>query len=337
MNDFLSSLKTDLTDRRLVPFVALVLAALLAAIVYVVLAGGSSGPSTPVALAPSPSGVTPGLAISPSTPETAVAETTDGVGAQRKGPAHDPFDVLPAVARANAVAAARAAKLAAATTKGASSGAGASSSAGSKSEPTSKAGGSTPSAPATSTTPSKPIKPQTVYHVAVLFGITPAATTPPGTPLTSFQNLKLQTPLPSSNQPLVVFRGVTAGGKSATFTLVGEAILHGAATCLPSATQCQAIDMKPGQTEQLEFLQGGQTVTYELQVVSIKAAKASTAAVKRLLAHGVSKAGLEVLRRAGLVSIPYLSYSSHVGVLVFAGHRASVARAHLAVADRRGR
>ena len=32
-----------------------------------------------------------------------------------------------------------------------------------------------------------------------------------------------------AKQPLMVFRGVTAGGKSATFTLVGEAILHGKA------------------------------------------------------------------------------------------------------------
>lgn len=337
MNEFFNSLKTDLTDRRLVPFVALVLVALIAAIGYVVLGGGSSSSSVPTASAPpvsAPAAIAGGLAISQTAPEKAVAETTDGSSAQRQGPARNPFDVLPAVAKANAAAAAAAAKAAAAATK--SSSAGATPSSGSGSEPSSKGGGSTPT-PTEPSKPSKPVKPQIVYHVAVLFGVTPAATTPPGTPLTSYQNLKLQTALPNVKQPLVVYRGVTAGGKSATFTLVGEAILHGAATCLPSVTQCQAIDMKPGQTEQLEFLQGGQTITYELQIVSITSSKASTAAVRSLLAHGQSKAGRELLRRAGLQSIPYLSYSSQVGVLVFAPRRASAARAHTAARHRRGR
>ena len=60
--------------------------------------------------------------------------------------------------------------------------------------------------------------------MAVEFGQLPVTDT---TPLTPYENLKLLTPLPSSTQALIVFRGVTAGGKSATFTLVGEAILHG--------------------------------------------------------------------------------------------------------------
>ena len=42
-----------------------------------------------------------------------------------------------------------------------------------------------------------------------------------------------------------MFRGVTAKGRSATFTVVGEAILTGAGTCLPSPLQCAAVDLKP--------------------------------------------------------------------------------------------
>ncbi|HEY4895693.1 MAG TPA: hypothetical protein VII01_06365 [Solirubrobacteraceae bacterium] len=340
MNEFFSALKTDLMDRRLVPFVALVLVALLGAIGYVVV-GGSSSSSTPATPAPSVSattGLTGGLAISQSTPDKAVAETTDGAVAQRQGPSRNPFNVLPSVARAQAAAAAAAKAATAAAAKAAAkptSSSGSSTSSGSGSSGTS--GASTPT-PTKTTTPSKPAKPQIVYHVAILFGITPAATTPPGTPLTPYANLKLLTPLPTAEQPLVVFRGVTAGGKSATFTLVGEAILHGNGTCLPSPSQCQAIDLRPAQTEQLEFIQGGQTVTYELQIVSITGAKASTAAVKSLMIHGESKSGREVLRRAGLLSIPYLSYSSQVGVLVFAARKAAAfARAHAAAGHRRSR
>jgi hypothetical protein len=166
--------------------------------------------------------------------------------------------------------------------------------------------------------------------VAVLFGVLPAAATAPTEQLTPYENLKLLTPLPSAQQPLIVFRGVTAGGKSATFTLVGEAILHGQATCLPSASQCEALDLQAGHAEQLEYLPpDGQTITYELKVVSIASGKASSAAVKSVL-RGESKVGRELLSHAGLMAIPDLRSSSQVGVLVFAGHPAFAGRADAA-------
>ena len=48
MTDFLSSLKADLLDRRLLPLVALVAVGLVAAVAYAVLGGGSSA-ATPTA------------------------------------------------------------------------------------------------------------------------------------------------------------------------------------------------------------------------------------------------------------------------------------------------
>jgi hypothetical protein len=164
--------------------------------------------------------------------------------------------------------------------------------------------------------------------VAVLFGVAPAGTPPQSSQLTSYENLKRLTPLPSAKQPLVVFRGVTSGGKSATFTLVGEAILRGNAACLPSASQCQAIELKPGQAEQLEYLSPtSQTITYQLQVVSISSSKASTASAQHAFRRE-SKVGRELLRRAGLMTLPGLRYSRKKGVLVFAGHPAFAVRAH---------
>jgi hypothetical protein len=168
----------------------------------------------------------------------------------------------------------------------------------------------------------------------VLFGVIPSGTLPQTAQLTPYESLKLLTPLPSPQQPLVVFRGVTSAGRSATFTLVGEAILQGSAACLPSASQCQAIDLKPGVSEQLEYLTpNGETVTYELRVVSIVASKASATGAKSVL-RGESKPGRELLRRAGLVAVPDLRYSSQVGVLVFAAHPALAARARAAARRR---
>lgn len=317
MTEFLNSLKADLLDRRLLPLVALIGLALVAAIAYAALGGGSTAPTPSAAVSSGPTAA-PGLGVSQQTSETAVAETTGGGSTQHHGAARDPFALLPEAKKALAASTTPSPSL---TTNTGSASSGETSGSGSSAPSSPEPAPTTPSKPAT------PAKPKTVYHVAVLFGTLPSTTTP----LTPYVGLKLLTPLPSSTQALIVFRGVTQDGKSATFTLVGEApILHGEGACLPSASQCEALDLQPGKSEQLEYLTAaGQAVTYELKVVSIAAGKASSAAVKNAL-RGESKAGRELLRHAGLTSIPYLHYSAQMGVLVFAGHGAFAARAHSA-------
>jgi hypothetical protein len=321
MTDFLNSLKADLLDRRMLPLLAIVAVCLLGAVGYVVLGGGSSSPtSTPTAAVAPISTASSGIAVSSqSGSDKALAETTSGVSVQRHGSSRNPFTPLPGSTSTTASAAAPT------TTTKAS---------GSSSTSSSSSGSSTPSGATSPSTPAKPVapsKPATVYHVAVLFGVAPTATPEPTTQLTPYESLKLLTPLPSSALPLIVFRGVTVGGKSATFTLVGEAILRGQASCLPSASQCQEIDLAPGKSEQLEYLpSSGPAVIYELKVVAIASSKASGAAVKDVL-RSESTAGRELLRHAGLVAIPYLHYSaSQVGVLAFVAHPAFAARAHAA-------
>jgi hypothetical protein len=250
-------------------------------------------------------------------PNQAVAETTSGSPYQRGGATRNPFAPLPGVSKST-------------TTPAASS----TSSASAPSAASAPSPSSTPSSggtPAASTPkPSTPAKPKTVYHVGVLFGVvTPGATTP-SAPLTPFEKLTRQQPLPSATQPLIVFRGVTAGGKSATFTLVGEAILHGEGACLPNASACQAIDLKVGESEELEYLPPtGAAIVYRLQVVTISSSKASAAAAS-LAFRGESKVGRELLRRIGLTALPYLRYSRLNGVLVFGRRPAFAARARAA-------
>jgi hypothetical protein len=331
MTDFLSSLRADLLDRRLLPLVALVVVALVAAVAYAVLAGGS-GASTPTAVAPTAPPVTApaGLSISHATPETAVAEVTSGAGTQHRGVAHDPFAPLAGASE----------KTSTPSVTGSATGAASSSSA--ASESSSSSSSASEPAPASTPTPSTPAKPKTVYHVAILFGEVPPASSGQTAQLTPYVSLKLLTPLPSAKRALVVFRGVTAGSKSATFTLVGEAILHGPAACLPSASQCEAIDLHSGQSETLEYLpSAGPAVTYELTLVSITSTKASSADVANVL-RTESKAGRQLLHNDGLVAIPDLRDSSQVGVLVFAGHSAfghasSHGDAHAAGRSHRGR
>jgi hypothetical protein len=309
MSDFLNSLKADLLDRRLLPILALVGVALAAALAYAVLGGGgSTGETAATSTAPVATGVS-GIAVSqsPANPKQPVAETTSGSSQQRGGPTRNPFTPLPGAQTT--------------TTSASSTKTSSSSTSSSSGSSTKSAGGTTPATPK----PSTPAKPQTVYHVAVLFGVAPAGTPPQSLQLTPYENLKRLAPLPSSKAPLVVFRGVTAGGKSAIFTLVGEVILRGSAACLPSASQCQAIDLKPGQTEELEYLPAsGPAITYQLKVASITSSKATTAKAASVF-HAESKAGRELLRHKGLSALPELRYSTDSGVLVFVAHSAFAA------------
>jgi hypothetical protein len=314
MTEFLNSLKADFLDRRLLPFIALVVVALAAAVGYVALDSGSSSSATPTGSpAVTAQAGASHLTISQLTPEKAVAEVPTGAASQHEGYARNPFEPVVKPKTASTTASTT-------TTSGTSGSAG-----GSSPETSSKSSAGKEPTPVKK--PTKP-KPKIVYHVAALFGLVPAGGATPGTELTPFVNIPLLTPLPSAEQPLIDFRGVTTGGKSATFTVLGEVILHGSATCLPSEQQCEAIDLPVGKSELLEYLPGsGPLQVYELKIVSIASSKASTAAVQSLI-KGESKAGRELLHRSGLSAIPDLHYSSQYGVLAFASRKAFAARAH---------
>jgi len=321
MNEFFASIKADLTDRRLLPWVAVVCVLLVAALAYALLGGGGSSSSSSVPPVPT---LTPskGIAVTGSTTQTAVAETTDGFTDQSHGVARDPFAPLPGSETTEAATVPTLASASSSSSSSSSSGSAAPEESSSSSSESSGSSGGPTSKP-------KP-KPKPVYDVTVKFGELPLGTPPEQAELTEYKALKLQTPLPSAHEPLIVFRGVTAKGQAATFTLVSEAILTGTGQCLPSPQQCQAVDLKPGQTEQLNYLKpDGSPAMYELRVLGIEAKKASASAKKASAARnddssqpwGVSRVGQELLRKAGLVALPFLRYSSQPGVLIFASKK----------------
>lgn len=328
ITDFFSSLKEDLLGRRLLPFLLVLGVALVAAVGYAVVGGGSSTPATPVA-AVSPAGASPvaGVAVSqaPANPNKAISETTNGVSKQRGGSAHDPFTPLPGAK----VASASAKPTAPSTSSGAST---------SKTSPSS-AGGTTPAAPK-ETTPAKP-KVYIHFHVTVQFGVVPPSAEgapPQPAQLKTYNDIALDEPFPSKANPQLVYLGVVLKtGKEAAFALTGEAILHGEATCKPSPTQCQAIELQIGKPELLEVVEpDGSSVTYELKLLSIAksvSSSASTARVHNALRAG-SKAAHELRRRVPAFS--QLRYSAQQGgLIVLAGHPAFAARAHAARRHRR--
>ena len=287
MSGFLNSLKADLLDRRVLPIVIVVGAGLAAALAYAVLGGGSSGGAS--ARLPVSTPLAPGsalIAVTPVQPGAgrAVAETTSGASQQRRGASRNPFAPLPGAASASTATSASTSTTVS-KISASSSGASASSGSTSSSKAASSVGASSGSAASgsghsvTSQTspepkPAPPAKPQTLYSVTdsvtAAFGAAPPGPLQPGVTLAQFANLRHRQALPSAKQQLVTFRGVGASGKSATFTLLGEALLHGPAACVPSPSQCLSISLRPGQTEELEFLASDGSVTgYKLQVLSI--------------------------------------------------------------------
>lgn len=284
MNAFIDSLKADLLNRRVLPFLIALGIALVAALAYAILGGGSKTPSTPTASTVTPRAGTGGIDVTSATtnPDKAIAETTSGRPKVRLH-ANNPFKPLPEPK-------AKTASTSSGSSSSASSGSGGSASGLSPSgPPESSSPGSSPSssasspsgssAPAPKTSkPAKPKPPVPVYEVEVKFG---QISTTPGqsTQLTPFNNVKPATQLPSSSGPIVVYSGATGGGKSATFKLAAEVILHGPAVCKPSTSQCESIVLKPGEAEELEYLppSGGAAVVYKLELVSITQVKASAA------------------------------------------------------------
>ncbi len=302
MTSFLNSVKADLLDRRLLPLVVVVLLGLAGAIGYLAVGTGSSSTAPASSSATKSLGAASGVAVSELASERAVAETTGGLSSQRGGTARNPFKPL---AEPEAETSTTSSTSAPASSSSPSSSPSSSSSARS-SEPSSSSTPA-PETHASAPAPSKPAPPKTIYHVAVLFGALSAGSSAPSEKLTPYENLKLLAPLPASKDALIVYRGVTAG-KGATFTLVSEAILHGNAACLPSESQCQAIALKTGQSEQLEYLTpSGQSETYELRVVSITSSKASAAAFEGIL-RDESKAGRTLLSQDGAGGLSSLSY-----------------------------
>lgn len=325
MTDFLKSLKADLTDRRLLPIVALVLVLLGGAVAYAALSGGSSSSSPATATVTPSTSAAGGLAVlqTQGSPNQAIAETTNGATVQRHGVVHNPFALLPSALKEAAAAAAKSAA------SSASSSSSSSAASGSKSG-ISAAGGESKSTPTSSSKPSAPAKPKTIYQVAVQFGPLPAGVLPANAELHSYLALSKPTPLPSSKDKLIEFLGVTVSGssKSATFLLSGEVILHGEGACLPSATQCRMIDLKAGKSEQLEYLsESGQVTVYVLRVVSIESSNASSASISSVL-HSQARTANTLQGSDGPLSLAGLRFSSQAGVLVFDGHGAFGASAH---------
>jgi hypothetical protein len=268
MTEFLQSIKSDLLSQRMLPLVVVVGVALLAAVGYALTGGsGSSTPAVSASLPSAPTGsaaTRPSVSVATENPHVAVSETPGGVRYQNQDPTRDPFIPLASPPEtkstgSNGPSSSPESKVTGKTgSSGASTG---SSSGGTSTGQTGTGGQTTPTAP--------PAKQSPVYVVSAALAKGPASATQP-VAITPYDGLKAKEPIPSKQDVRLTFERVTADGKGAVFKLVVAPILHGTGTCLPSASECESIDLAVGQVEELEYVEAnGQTVVYALKVLSI--------------------------------------------------------------------
>jgi hypothetical protein len=265
----LRSLKSDLLDRRMLVILAVLCVALVAAIAYTVLDGNGTSNEATTASAPAPAPVSRGpnlsVAQAPTNRNAAVSETTVGTRYQHKHGSRNPF--TPLIRPRKAVQASTSLPSSSSTPSSSSSEGGA------PSGSSESASGSTPgSTSPTKPSASKPTKPKRVHKFVAEVGFQFGPVTPPDQPsqLVPYTGVKQHEGVPTGKSALLVFAGLDAARKSAIFTLNSELILKGPATCLPSTTQCEAIKLEAGQTEELGNLDPtGAVTTYELVLQSV--------------------------------------------------------------------
>jgi hypothetical protein len=141
---------------------------------------------------------------------------------------------------------------------------------------------------------------------------------PSGEPQTFHDITHLQ-PLPSKHNALLEPAGVTDNGAGVAFMLLRGPILHGKASCVPNAGDCQAIDVKLHQGEELQYPQeDGSVIYYRLTVTKIEridGASANAAAVR------TSAAGRDLIASMRLSLPTSAAFSSRLEMIAGAARR----------------
>jgi hypothetical protein len=305
---FLRNLLSDLVEKRLWPVAVLLVGALVA--VPVVLGGGSDAADTTAAVTPA-TGTKTTASLVQISDETADANSLAPTGDKRnpftppKAKTATTTDTSPAKDTTTSNDATS--STGTTGTTGTSGGAGTSDT----------SSGTTTTTPSTSTDTNTDTSKDSKPDVKTL-GVTLKFGEPGVTKQTLHKDVARLTPLPSVSDPFLVFLGVQNDRKTATFLLSSDATATGDATCHPSKTDCQTIDMKAGDSTFLDVDLGTGPRQFRLDLVSISdesvtATKASAARAR------VSVAGRDYLRSAlesGQVSLGNLGYSEDTGTLV---------------------
>lgn len=120
-------------------------------------------------------------------------------------------------------------------------------------------------------------------------------------------------PLPTAEEPLLVYMGLTKDGRSAVFMLDASVTLEGDGRCRPNPADCQTVELAPGETEFIEVSdEQGRTTQYQLDLVRIHGRRAARAPRKDAVAE--ARATSRALRSLGH-SAPAYRFDARTGTL----------------------
>ncbi len=267
----------QLVRRRLWP-VALLLVAAIAA-VPVLLAKEAEPVPTPQ----SPTGAKSASA-SDADPVVALAVAEEARRRRVLGASKDPFEPAPL---AKPKATATAAPETTVETPSTGGGAGSESSGGGSESPSSDV-----SPEPDATVPSEPKKTFPLYTLTVRFGSSDTS------PLPKSKVTRLDA-LPSADEPVLVYLGVTDGGKEAVFMVDSGVVAQGDGSCQPDPASCETIHLREGETEFFDVIDpesGLVSSQFQLDLVDIKTKKTTSASKARAQYAKTSKKAKKAAR-----------------------------------------
>jgi hypothetical protein len=292
----LRDLFNDLVEKRLWPLALLLVGALVA--VPLVLAksapsgsGSSETPAAAVAATPAAGAPVPGE------PVVSLAQG-EPPSAPLRGHAKDPFHQqhvqAPTTTASTTVATTTSGTTTSGTTPSGGGGGGSSTSGGGTTAPT-----------------PQPTK-YAIVHLTVRFGN--AAGT-----LRTYHDVARLTALPSASSPVAIFLGMRKDLKTAVFMLSTDVHAQGDGRCTPSRGDCEAVELKEGQTELLDVAANDGKVTHdELDLVKVTIDWTTSKSQAEAAYARASHAGLKVVlqRAATSVVASGLRYAPEQGVLL---------------------
>ena len=271
----LSTLWSQLVQRRLWPVAILLIAALAAVPMALAKQPDTAVPPEPVEL--SDDGDT-ALTAQPIVAHASVAEQTRHP--RVLGKPKNPFALPPKVTPSAAPKSSSVVNQSSSPTPPASSGG----------SPSSSGGGTPPSAatpPAAAPAPAP--RRYSLYDLTVRFGDAATGSLQRST-------LKRLQPLPSAEDPALIYLGVMKDGKTAVFLLDHGVVATGDGNCEPAPDTCETIQMRAGDTEFFDVRDATGAVTAQYQLDLVKIHKTATTSAKQAKAsYAGSKSGRRLL------------------------------------------
>jgi hypothetical protein len=325
---FLRAVQTDLRERQIFP--AVIVLAVLVLAIPIIASLTLSKVTTPPPIGVTPAPVVTPKGFKPPSQELAALDTTSTPATTRHGAEPNPFrEFVPSAAASTQSAAGSSAKTVTKTTPTTPTTT-------TVTTPTRK----TPTVAPKST--SKPVsKPKSGSTGATgSSGSSPAKGTPVTGPATlkadQAYNVNIDTkdatgvhvlsdvvrlaPLPDAESPEAIFLGVLQGGQKAAFLFTNAIAVSSkdtGLTCLPNTSDCQIIELSPGQGISLYPTANTALIaTFSFELVSIGATSYSSDSAATAARNSISSSGQTLLPLSGSPELATLVFESKLGSLV---------------------